>query len=59
MVPNRIVRYFYYLGYALGQSGQTEFHVFKESLGIFYTTYIQQDCYTKKPLLYPSLYGLN
>jgi len=59
MVPNRIVRYFYYLGYALAQSGRTKFPVFKDSLGVFYATYMCQDYCTKEPLRYPSVYGLN
>jgi len=59
MVPNRIVRYFYYLGYALAQTGRTQFPVFKDSLGGFYAAYIHQEYYIKEPLHYPSVYGLN
>jgi len=59
MVPNRIVRYFYYLGYALAQTGRTQFPVFKDSLGGFYAAYIHREYYIKEPLHYPSVYGLN
>ena len=59
MVPNRIVRYFYYLGYALAQTGRTEFPVFKNSLDFFYTTYMRQGYCTREPLRYPSMYGFN
>jgi len=59
MVAYRIVRYFYYLGYALAQSGRTKFPVFKDSLGGFYATYMHQGYYIKDPLRYPSVYGLN
>ena len=59
MVPNRVVRYFYYLGYALAHSGLTQFPVFKNGLTNFYLTYMRQEYNIKEPLRYPSVYGLN
>ena len=59
MVPNRVVRYFYYLGYALAQSGRTQFPAFKDGLNNFYSTYLCQEYGIKEPLRYPSVYGLN
>jgi len=59
MIPNRIVRYFFYLGYSLAQTGRTQFPAFKNSLEGFYAIYMHQGYYIKKPLHYPSVYGLN
>ena len=59
MVPNRVVRYFYYLGYALAQSELTQFSAFKIGLNCFYSTYMLKQFYIKKPRHYPSVYGLN
>ena len=59
MVPNRVVRYFYYLGYALSQSELTQFSAFKFGLNYFYSTYMLKQFYIKEPYRYPSVYGLN
>jgi hypothetical protein len=59
MVSNRVVRYFYYLGYALAQSELTQFSVFKISLNYFYSSYMLKQCYIKEPGRYPLVYGLN
>jgi len=59
VIPNRVIRYFYYLGYALGRCGRTQFPTFKNSLINFYSIYIQQKYYIKDPLYYPSVYGRN
>ena len=59
MIPNQVVRYFYYLGYALGKSGYTPFPTFKDGIINFYSTYIRHKYYLRKPLHYPSTYGLN
>jgi len=59
MVPNRVVRYFYYFGYALAQSELTQFSTFKVGLNYFYSIYILKQCYIKEPRHYPSVYGLN
>ena len=59
MMPNRVVRYFYYLGYALGQYGHTTFPAFQNALVDFYSVYVKHEYYVKKPLRYPSVYGLN
>ena len=59
VIPNRVIRYFYYLGYALGQCGRTQFPTFKEGLIGFYSAYMQHEYYVKDPLHYPSVYGLN
>jgi hypothetical protein len=59
MVPNRVVRYFYYLGYALAQSELTQFSAFKVGLNYFYATYMLKQYYIKEPRRYPSVYGLN
>lgn len=59
MIPNRVIRYFYYLGYALSRYGQTPFPMFKEGIINFYSAYIQHEYYLKNPLFYPSIYGLN
>ena len=59
MVPNRIVRYFYYLGYSLAQTSRTKFPVFKDSLGGFYTAYLRENYCIKEPFRYPSTYGRN
>lgn len=59
MIPNRIVRYFFYLGYALGRAGYTPFSLFTASLIQFYLLYLQHEYCLKNPLHYPRTYGLN
>ena len=59
MIPNQVVRYFYYLGYALGKYGHTPFPTFKDGIINFYSAYIRHKYYLSKPLHYPSTYGLN
>ncbi len=59
MIPNQVVRYFYYLGYALGNYGHTPFLAFKGGIISFYSTYIRHRYYLSEPLHYPSTYGLN
>ena len=59
MIPNRIVRYFFYLGYALGQNGTTPFSLFQSSLTEFYVIHLQHEYWWKQPGRYPETYGLN
>ena len=58
-MPNRIVRYFFYLGFSLSQGGSTKFSVFKAALTHFYSDYIGPGHYLNKPLYYAETYGLN
>ncbi len=59
MIPNRIVRYFFYLGYSLDRAGWTSFSLFKTSLIQFYLLYLQHEYWCKDPCHYPRVYGLN
>ncbi len=59
MIPNRIVRYFFYLGYALGQYERTPFALFQSSLTEFYLIHLQHEFWWKQPEQYPKIYGLN
>ncbi|MFQ5483653.1 MAG: hypothetical protein ACE5ER_12950 [Nitrospinaceae bacterium] len=59
MVPNRIVRYFFYFGYALAKAGYTPFSLFRTSLTHFYIQYLQHEFCLKNPRRYPETYGLN
>ena len=59
MIPNRIVRYFMYLGYALGHGGWTPFNTFKNGVIQFYFSYLDQKHYLYKPGWYPENYGVN
>ena len=59
MIPNRIVRYFMFLGYALGHGGCTPFPTFKNGVIQFYFDYLETQCYLKEPAYYPKTYGIN
>ena len=59
MIPNRIVRYFFFLGYALGQGGRTPFSLFQSSLTHFYLIHLQHEFWWRNPGRYPKTYGLN
>ncbi len=59
MIPNRIVRYFMVLGYALGHGGWTSFSTFQNGVIQFYFEYLHQQYYLKQPAYYPRNYGVN
>ncbi|PIQ95635.1 MAG: hypothetical protein COV67_13795 [Nitrospinae bacterium CG11_big_fil_rev_8_21_14_0_20_56_8] len=59
MIPGRFVRYFIYLGRALGKGERTQFSLFKDSLSFFYFSYIRREYFLKNPLYYPRTYGVN
>ncbi len=59
MIPNRIVRYFMFLGYALGHGGCTSFPTFQNGIVQFYFEYLEQHYFLNKPAYYPQRYGVN
>ena len=59
MIPNRIIRYFFYLGFSLDRLGRTSFSLFKASLIQFYRLYLQHEYWRKNPQYYARVYGLN
>lgn len=59
MIPNRIVRYFMFLGYALGHGGLTSFPTFQNGVTQFYFEYLDQQYYLTQPAYYPKNYGIN
>ncbi len=59
MIPNRIVRYFMFLGYALGHGGWTSFPTFQNGVIQFYFEYLERHYYLNKPGYYPQRYGVN
>jgi len=59
MIPNRIVRYFMFLGYALGHGGWTSFPTFRNGVSQFYFEYLEQHYFLNKPDYYPQRYGVN
>lgn len=59
MIPNRIVRYFMFLGYALGHGGWTSFPTFQNGVTQFYFEYLEQHYFLNKPGYYPQRYGVN
>ncbi|NIQ01233.1 MAG: hypothetical protein GWM98_13210 [Nitrospinaceae bacterium] len=59
MIPNRIVRYFMFLGYALGHGGCTRFDTFKGGIIQFYSDYLKRQYYLTQPSYYPKNYGVN
>ena len=58
-IPNRIIRYFYFLGYALSRSGRTGFGTFQDSVIFFYFSYLQQNYFVEDPGFYPEYFGMN
>ena len=42
MIPNRIIRYFYCLGYAFARHGHTQFPTFQSGVTDFYFAYIEK-----------------
>jgi len=59
MIPNRIVRYFIFLGFALGHGGWTSFPTFQNGVIQFYFEYLHEQHYLKQPAYYPRNYGVN
>lgn len=59
MIPNRIVRYFMFLGYALGHGGCTPFPTFQNGVTQFYFEYLHQQYFLTQPAYYPKNYGVN
>ena len=59
MIPNRIVRYFMFLGYALSHGGLTSFPTFQNGVTQFYFEYLHQQYYLTQPAYYPKNYGVN
>jgi len=59
MIPNRIIRYFYCLGYAFSRYGHTQFPTFKNSVTDFYFAYIEKGYCFNNPSYYPKTYGMN
>lgn len=59
MIPNRIVRYFMILGYALGHGERTSFLTFQNGVTQFYFEYLDRKYYLTQPAYYPINYGVN
>jgi len=59
MIPNRIIRYFFMLQYALFRSGSTRFATYKAGIIHFYGQYLHPQHYLKNPAFYPNTYGRN
>ena len=59
MIPNRIVRYFMFLGYALGHGERTSFPTFQNGVVHFYFEYLEREYFLKQPAYYPQIYGIN
>ena len=59
MIPNRIVRYFVFLGAALSRGGFTPFSDFKNGIINFYFDYLKPNHFIGKPAHYPRHYGMN
>ncbi len=59
MIPNRIIRYFYCLGYAFARHGHTQFPTFQSGVTDFYFAYIEKGYCFNDPSYYPKTYGVN
>ena len=59
MIPNRIVRYFMFLGYALSHGERTSFSTFQNGVIQFYFEYLDRKYFLKQPAYYPKNYGIN